>query len=120
MDFNNIMNLMGQQAKVLKELEDLIAHDEKEDVFGLGHSIPTENLKTLKTYVSTMKTAVDTATALAKHYKVAAATRTEQPAQEAKLEKEPAKKKGSTKKPDPPKEEPAKELPPEEEFDFLG
>ncbi|MEW5952651.1 MAG: hypothetical protein AB1815_02680 [Bacillota bacterium] len=83
MDLNNIMNLMGQQAKVLKELEDLIAHDAKE---AGSHSVNPKDLDVLKTYVSTMKTAVDTATTLAKHYKVAGATRTEQPAQEAKLE----------------------------------
>lgn len=111
MDFNSVISFMGHQAKALKDLENLLAHDEKQDV--PGHSVLPENIETLKTYVSTMKIAVDTATALAKYYKV---TGTGQPAGE--VEKPP--KKRTTKKPDPPIEEPAKEPEPEEEFDFLS
>lgn len=67
MNFNGVINLMNQQQKAIKEIEDLLAHDEKQ---GAAHKIPKDDIEVLKTYVETMKIAATTATALAKFYEV--------------------------------------------------
>lgn len=117
MNFDNVITFMGQQAKALKELEDLITHDARQEA--ARHKVKPEDIETLRAYVTTMKTAVETATALAKYYKGAGDVNSE------KAEKVEKPKKNSTKKEESlVKEEPAKEAPPKvepvvEEFDFL-
>ncbi len=114
MNFDSIINFMNQQSKVLKELEDLLAHDAKQE--NPGHSVDPVAIKTLKDYVATMKYAVDTATALAKFYKSAENTKPKtekQPALE-KTDNPPPKKKRSKK--DTQQEEPAKEKPAKNEL----
>lgn len=107
MDFTSVINFMKQQSEALEELEKLIAYDEEQ---GSGHSIKAEDINALKNYISGMKVAVDTATALAKHYKP-------EPTKETTKEADKQKKKSTKKKPK--KEEP-KAPEPEEEFDFLS
>lgn len=107
MAFDSVITFMAQQAKALKEIEDLIAHDAKQN--NPGHSVEPIAIKTLENYVTTMKYAVDTATALAEYYKGA----------EVKPEKAEKPKRTPAKKEDPPKEEPPKIEPVVEEFDFL-
>lgn len=107
MNLDSVISFMNQQTKPLKELEELIAHNEKQ--IDPGHSVKPENIETLKTYVETMKTAVNTAATLAKYYKSAEAPRK---AQEPSAPEEPPKD-----------ETPAVEPAPEDladEFDFLS
>jgi len=113
MNFDSVINFMNHQSRALKELEDLLAHDAKQE--NPGHSVDPVAIKSLKDYVATMKYAVDTATALAKFYKSAENTKPKtekQPAKETEPEKTdnpPPKKKRSKK--DTQQEEPAKEKP---------
>lgn len=129
MDTNSIIGFMGQQLKALKEIEDLLAHNEKQPQ---THGIKPEDIEALKTYVATMKLAASTAEKLAGHYKTAGsaqpATTTPEPAANAAgtEEKKPTRKRSSAKPetPETPKEEPTGEQPGEnpdwEKFDFLG
>jgi|GEM_PF-3191168 len=139
MDFNHIINFMSQQLKALKEIEDLLAHNEKQ---APTHSIKPEDIEALKFYVATMKLAATTAEALAKHYKNAENAQSpkagqEQPVNATETEEaktsdspvsevaEPKKKRSPAKKQDAQKAEPADEPSVEEapsienEFDFL-
>ena len=130
MDFNHIINFISQQQKALKELEDLMAHHEKQGNRVGGaycSSVKEEDIEALKDYVGTMKRAVDTASALATYYKNAGVIQpgkveTEQQAttpEKAEAEK-PKRKKNSAPKPEEKKEEPAtKEEADWQEFDFL-
>ncbi|AEG59355.1 hypothetical protein [Desulforamulus ruminis] len=124
MDCNNVINFMNQQLKALKEIEDLVSHDENQ---ASTHSIETEDLEALKTYVETMKRAAATASELAKHYKKGAQKDTP----DSGTDEKPKKKRASAKKQEEPAQKPVEEQPeqpeqPEEtaaaeedEFDFL-
>ncbi|WP_049755861.1 hypothetical protein [Desulforamulus reducens] len=72
MSFESVINAMNQQSNVLKELEELLAHNDKQN--NLGHTVKLEDIERLKSYVANMKLAVKTATALATHYKNAGKT----------------------------------------------
>jgi hypothetical protein len=123
MNTGNVNNLMNQQLKALKDIEDLLAHDAKQTA---THSIKQEDIEALKTYISTMKLACNTAIALAKHYEsktapaklvadVPEGSEEESEATPAAPVKDPKKKK----EPKPP--EPAKEEPPiDDDLDFLN
>jgi HAMP domain-containing protein len=134
MNTGNVNNLMNQQLKALKDIEDLLAHDAKQDVaHNVAHSIKQENIDALKAYVETMKLACTTAIALAKHYEPkgtpAKSAALVQPTHadvypedvEEENEAPPAapaseKKKEAAKKPEPVKEEP----PIDDDLDFLN
>jgi len=115
---------MAHQADMLREIEEVIAHDEKQD----SSAITPEEMAALKNYVSTMKTACIVATALAKHY----AAKSKPAAKEEPLETDdpdeidepkdkPArarkkKETASSNKQAPPIEEPIEE---DDDLDFL-
>ncbi len=116
MDLNQVINFMNQQLKPLKELEDLIKYNEKQEQ---THSVNPNDIEALKGYVTGMKQAVTTAKTLAEHYKkVDTAPVENRPAEETVTPEEPKEKpkRTRTKKEDPPAEEPKSE---EENFDFL-
>lgn len=129
MDTNNIIRFMGQQLKALKEIEDLLAHNDKQPQ---THGINLEDIEALKSYVANMKLAASTAEKLAGHYKTAGSTQPSGAAPEPSAntpgtEAEKPKRKRSSAKPEtpePPKEDPTEKQPGEdatwEEFDFLG
>ncbi len=139
MSFDNVISSMNQQTRVIKDLKELLAHNDKQT--DPGHSVPTEDVELLRTYVETMETAVNTAKALAQHYKggpapkpaenkpeTTAPAKPEPPAAEAKeapkTEKPKRKRNAAKAQEAPAAEAPVPEEPvtqkPEDEFDFLG
>jgi hypothetical protein len=144
MDFSNVTRFMDQQLKALKEIEDLLAHNEKQVQ---THNIRPEDIEALKDYVATMKLAASTAKKLAEHYKLGSAkpvaTKTadekqdsasepaadtaDGTAEEVEKPEKPKRRRGSVKQ-ETPQEEPAAGQPGEEaqekaaweEFDFLS
>lgn len=80
MDFGNVIRLMGQQLNALKNIEDLLAHDEKQNP--ADRTVKPEDIENLKNYVATMKQAAETAKALAEYYQ-----KLEKPAKAAEGEK---------------------------------
>lgn len=66
MNFKSVESFMGQQLSKLEELETLLQHDADQDA--PGHSVSSEDIQKLRMYVDSMKTAVNTAIALTKHY----------------------------------------------------
>lgn len=130
MDTNNIIRFMGQQLKALKEIEDLLTHNDNQQL--QNHGINPEAIEALKSYVATMKLAAGTAEKLAGHYKTAGSTQPSGAAPEPSANatgteaEKPTRKRSSTKpetqetpKEDPPGEQPG-ENPDWEKFDFLG
>ncbi|GAB4272091.1 hypothetical protein [Thermincola ferriacetica] len=67
MDFNNVIRLMGQQLDALKNIEDLLSHDEKQNP--TAHTVKPEEVNHLKEYVYNTKRAAETAKGLAEYYK---------------------------------------------------
>lgn len=82
MNFGSVINFMDKQLSALKEIEDLLAHDEKQNP--AAHTVKPEEIENLKNYVSTMKQAAETAKGLAEYYK-----KLEQPAKAPEGEKLP-------------------------------
>lgn len=80
MDFGNVIRLMGQQLNALKNIEDLLAHDEKQNP--ADRTVKPEDIENLKNYVATMKQAAETAKGLAEYYQ-----KLEKPAKAAEGEK---------------------------------
>jgi len=111
MDYGRVSNLMGQQIRAIKDLEELIEHDEKAAVTS---PVAPEEIKTLKDYIVNMKRACNAAIDLAKFYEDIE-KKTEKTA-DAENPKESAPKKKKEAK--PPKVEPQVETE-EIEFDFL-
>lgn len=67
MDFGKVIQFMGQQLDALKNIEELLAHDEKQNP--AAHTVKPEEIENLKNYVATMKQAAETAKGLAEYYK---------------------------------------------------
>lgn len=109
MNFTNVINLMNQQLKAVNEIEALIAYNEEQ---GAKHSVAQSDIDALRAYIRAIRTAANTAIALAKHYEKPDEKPEEEPL--AATPTEPKKKAG--KKSAPPKEEPSSEI---DEFDFL-
>lgn len=126
MDFNNIIKLMDQQLKALKEIEELLAHNDEQTP---THSINPEDIEGLKNYITTMKKAANTATALANHFENKRGTQPAKTPQaneatttpDGESEKAEKPKRSSAKKQNAVKEEPFTEpaVEEEEDLDFL-
>ncbi len=95
MDCNNVIRLMKQQLDALKPIEELLDHNTKQEQ---THGISAAEIEALKTYISNMKLAATTATALAEHYKPAPAA-TAKPAVPEKAENAEAEKTEPEEKP---------------------
>lgn len=68
MGFSNVESFMSQQLKVIKELEALIARNEKETA--ADHGVSSNDIEALKTHVKGLRAICDTATAMAKYYTI--------------------------------------------------
>ncbi len=108
MDFSNVIRFMGQQLDALKNIEDLLAHDEKQSLYPVAHTVKPEEIEHLKNYVDNMKRAAETAKGLAEYYKNLGQPKTnnketaEQSGQaESGNATEPDKEPGQTEKPKP-------------------
>lgn len=124
MNCNRVINAMAQQADMLKQIEEVIAHDEKQ----ASSAVTLEEMTALKNYMNTMKTACTVATALAKHYASEnkpkeASFETDDPTETDEPKDKPArtrnkkeKEKASSNKQAPPVEEPQEE---DDDLDFL-
>ena len=129
MDFGSVIRFMDQQLKALKDLEDLIEHNENQEQ---THGLEQEDIDSLKDYVAGMKQACSTAKTLAEHYKNAGSsqpdkTGPDQNAAGGEEAEKPKRRRSSAKKEEPPKqeeppalkEEPAAETDNSSGFDFL-
>lgn len=67
MNAGQIVTQMNQQLSVIKNLEELLAHDAKEKG---AHNIKPGDVAALKKYVSEMRLACETASIMAVHYNI--------------------------------------------------
>jgi len=63
-----VINFMNQNIRALKEIEEIIHHDEKQQISALS----IEEMDQLKSYIGTMKGACEAAIKLASSYKTTA------------------------------------------------
>jgi len=104
MNFNSVISSMDQQARVLKDIQNLLDHNDKQTE--QAHSVKPEDIEALQNYVAGMQRAVDTATALAKHYNNTEKTQPTKTETE-QSEKPKTKKRGSADNKPAEKKEPA-------------
>lgn len=83
MNCEKVITLMKQNISALKEIEELIAYNKKQQ----EKAVSPEELERLTTYINTMKGACETAVKLATHYKESEKKIPEPKAAEPKLPK---------------------------------
>ena len=108
MNAGQIVTQMNQQLSVIKNLEELLAHDAKEKG---AHNIKPGDVAALKKYVSEMRLACETASIMAAHYNI----KTSKPAAETP---KPAAAKKSVEDPKP-IEPPVVAKPEDDDLGFL-